>query len=68
MVGGSRTVQCCFISTETIGTIRDGRGVGGGGGSRTVQCCFISTETIRTIRDGEDLGRPSQYFHTAPDL
>ena len=59
-------VQCCFTSTETIRTIRDGE-------PRTatstftqlllsdpekvkVQCCFTSTETIvtiRLIRDGE---------------
>ena len=58
-------VQCCFTSTETTRTIRDGE-------PRTatltftqllelcvehmqvqVQCCFTSTETTRTIRDGE---------------
>ena len=55
-------VQCCFTSTETIRTVRDGE-------PRTVsstftqprssvltcsvQCCFTSTETIRTIRDQE---------------
>ena len=47
---------CCFKSTETIKTIRDGEP-----GTATspditevlVRCCFMSTETIKTIRDGE---------------
>ena len=49
-------VQCCFMSTETIRTIKDED-------PRTatwtftqrvqVQCCFMSTETIRTIKDRE---------------
>ena len=54
-------VQCCFTSTETIRTIRDGE-------PRTatstftqllssdieqVQCCLTSTETVGTIRDGK---------------
>ena len=61
---GCVQVQCCFSSTETIRTIRDGE-------PRTapstftdtapelwsltvqVQCGFTSTETVRTIRGGE---------------
>ena len=55
-------LQCCFTSTETVRTIRDGE-------PRTststftqllnslvdvqVQCCFTSAETVRTIRDGK---------------
>ena len=58
-------LYCCFTSTETVRTIRNGE-------PRTatltftellssdvstvsvrVQCCLTSTETVRTIRDGE---------------
>ena len=54
----SSVLQCCFTSTETIKTIRNGvprmatstftqlR-------SSVLQCCFTSTETIKTIRNGE---------------
>ena len=62
-------LQCCFTSTETIRTIRDGE-------SRTststftqllssvdslTQCCFTSTETTRTIRDGEYMTSTSTF-------
>ena len=53
------TVQCCFTSTETIRTIRDGEPRTATStftqllSSEIVQCCFTSTETIKTIRDGE---------------
>ena len=55
-------VQCCFMSTETIKTVREpGRPPRLLHSSwalsvspcAAVQCCFTSTETIRTIRDGE---------------
>ena len=49
---------CCFMSTETIRTIRDGEFVHTSV-LHYVQterpcgllCCFMSTETVRTIRD-----------------
>ena len=57
-------VQCCFTSTETVRTVRDGE-------PRTptliftqlltVQCCFTSTQTVRTVMDGEP-GRPLCIF------
>ena len=48
-------VQCCFTSTETVRTIKDGE-------PRTATSTFTqllnsdvtSTETIRLIRDGKD--------------
>ena len=52
-------VQCCFTSTETVRTIRDGE-LGTttstftqllGSDLSEVQCCLTSTETIRTIRE-----------------
>ena len=65
-----QSVQCCFTSTETIRTIRDGE-------PRTatstftqllssvpwvqVQCCFMFTETIRTIRDAEPTTATSTF-------
>ena len=64
-------VQCCFTSTETIRTIRDGdRHLDFDTAPEfrlldiivQVQCCFTSTETIKTTRDGH------LDFHTAPEL
>ena len=55
-------VQCCFMSTETAGTISDGEPTStftqllNSDMIVQVQCCFTSTETIRaitSIRDGE---------------
>ena len=59
-------VQCCFTSTETLRTIRDGE-------PRTATstftqllssffwCWFKSKETIRTIRDGEPRTATSSF-------
>ena len=58
-------VLCCFTSTETIRTVRNGdprmatstftRLLNSGRTTIRVQCCRTSTETIiiRTFRDGE---------------
>ena len=62
-------VQCCFTSTETVRTVRDGE-------PRTatstftqllsstdiqIQCCFTSTETVRTILDREPRAPTSSF-------
>ena len=52
-------VHCCFTSTDTIGTIRDGEPRTATStftqflSSVIVQRCFTSTETTRTVKDGE---------------
>ena len=54
--------RCCFTSTETIRTIRDGEPrtatstftqLRSSETHPSVQCCFTATETIMTIRDGD---------------
>ena len=54
-------VQCCFTSTETVRTVRDGEPKAATSISTQflsserprVHSCFTSTETVRTVRDGE---------------
>ena len=58
-----RKVQCCFTSTETLRTIREGelrtatstftQLLSSAPEKPFVQCCFTCTETVRAIRDGE---------------
>ena len=64
------TVHCCFTSTETVRTVRDGEPRTAtttdftqllssdlnGTVSKHHQWCLTSTETIRFIRDGEKVG------------
>ena len=71
----SSSVQCWFTSTETIGTIRDGKPRTStstftqllSSDTMSLQCCCTSTETIRLIRDG---GAQDGHldFHTTPEL
>ena len=67
------SVQCCFTSTETTRTIRDGEPrtatstftqLLSSEHSSSVQRCFTSTETTRTIRDGESI-RPHRLSHSS---
>ena len=67
-------MKCCFTSTETIRTTRDGEPstatpiftqlVSSDYGAPSVECCFTSTETVVVLGTGAQDGHLD--FHTAP--
>ena len=65
--------KCCFTSTETIRTVRDGEPrtstltftqLLSSELSSSVQCCFTSIVTIRTVRDEEPMVATSTFTHS----
>ena len=72
-------VQCCFTSTETVQTFRDGDPKTATSSFTqllcsvqspftSVQCCFTFTETIRTVRDGEPRTATSTFTQLLSSL
>ena len=59
------SVQCCFMSTETLRTVRDGEPRKATSTFTQllslVQCCFMSTETTKTVRDGDSRKATSTF-------
>ena len=68
------SVQCCFTSTETVRTIRDGEPRTAtwiftqllGSALLLLSWCFTSTETVWLIRDGRmEVGEEGDYMPIA---